>query len=69
MAVAAHKGLFDEALDECARVSAWRWDQFRRMGFSKAACAKLDASRADIHEVASAVDRGCSKNLILDIFV
>jgi hypothetical protein len=58
--------LVENAIDRVNLVHAWRAEQLRRLGFSRA-FAKKFAGVVDWHEIAALVARGCPPDLALEI--
>lgn len=58
--------LVEDAADEELLIQAWRAEQLRRLGLSRAV-AETFAALVDWHEVAALVARGCSPELALEI--
>jgi hypothetical protein len=58
--------LVEDAADEDLLIQAWRAEQLRRLGLSRAV-AETFAELVDWHDVAALVARGCSPELALQI--
>jgi hypothetical protein len=58
--------LVEDAADEDLLIQAWRAEQLRRLGLSRAV-AETFAALVDWHEVEALVARGCSPELALEI--
>ena len=58
--------LVEDTADEELLIQAWRAEQLRRLGLSRAV-ADTFAALVDWHEVAALVAQGCSPELALEI--
>ena len=58
--------LVEDTADEELLIQAWRAEQLRRLGLSRAV-ADTFAALVDWHEVAALVAHGCSPELALEI--
>ena len=58
--------LVEDATDEELLIQAWRAEQLRRLGLSRA-LAQTFAGLVDWHEIHALVARGCSPELALEI--
>jgi len=58
--------LVEDTADEELLIQAWRAEQLRRLGLSRAV-AETFAALVDWHEVAALVAHGCSPELALEI--
>jgi predicted transcriptional regulator len=62
----SYSELVEDAAGEERMIHAWRVEQLRRLGLSRAV-AETFAELVDWHEVAALVARGCSPELALEI--
>ncbi|MDP9258608.1 MAG: hypothetical protein M3Q31_18955 [Actinomycetota bacterium] len=62
----SYSELVDDAADEERLIQAWRVEQLRRLGLSRAV-AETFAALVEWHEVAALVARGCSPEFALEI--
>ena len=54
---------------EADRVSEWRYEQFRQLGFDEAQASELAVSGADLHAGRTLVAIGCSHHLAMRILL
>jgi hypothetical protein len=59
----------EEIDEEDRRVSRWRFDQLRALGFGDEQAWLLSASGADLHRTRSLIEAGCSLHLAMMILV
>ena len=56
-------------IEEDERVSRWRHDQFRSLGFGEEDACLLSESEVDLHRARSLISAGCPVNLALNILL
>ena len=59
----------DQAALEADRVSAWRYEQFRGLGFDQRQAWELAGSDADLHASRTLISVGCSHRLAMRILL
>jgi hypothetical protein len=55
------------AVEHPDSVLEWRIEEFKRMGFEQAAATFLAYTRADLHDMALLLEKGCPHNLAIRI--
>ena len=66
---AEHAPVAEEVDVEEARVTRWRFDQFRALGFDTEDAFLLAVSRVDLHAARTLIEVGCSLPLAFRILL